>query len=73
MPVVIGAPDGERFEEKGGKPEGDWKMNEERMNVEHGLQAGEHWRPPAEWMARFWRRCGGDAKVGESELNGATG
>jgi len=40
--VVVGAPDGESFEEKRGEPEGDWKMYEERMDVEHGFQAGEH-------------------------------
>jgi hypothetical protein len=42
MPVVVGAPDGESFKEEGSEPEGDWKMNEEWMNVEHGFQAGEH-------------------------------
>jgi len=40
--VVIGTPDGERFEEKSREPEGDGEMNEERVDVEHGFQAGEH-------------------------------
>lgn len=35
--IVIGAPDGENFKEKRGEPECDWKMNEERVNVEHGF------------------------------------
>ena len=67
VPVVIGAPDGESFKEERGEPECDWKMNEERVDVEHGFQAGEHVGLLSEWMSRFWRMCPGDAKRDANE------
>jgi hypothetical protein len=65
MPVVIGAPNGEGREKESGEPESDWKMNEERMDVEHGFQAGEHAGLLRKLVGRFWRRCVGDAKAEE--------
>jgi hypothetical protein len=64
--VVIGAPDGESFKEKGSEPECDGKMDEERMDVEHGFQAGEHGsllRGNGEILKEILGRCKATAPI----------